>query len=125
MFAFNNKQLRHVMIDGAPWFAAVDACRILNLPVGGAAGGASRHLYKLDAAERRVVNRGNQIALPLFTGASANAPSVTVISESGLYKLIMRSDKPEAKAFQNWVTQEVLPALPQTRLGVRTRHLPS
>ncbi|MDQ7835598.1 MAG: BRO family protein [Humidesulfovibrio sp.] len=36
---------------------------------------------------------------------------VAVISESGLYKLIMRSDKPAAKRFQNWVTREVLPAL--------------
>jgi len=34
-----------------------------------------------------------------------------VLSESGLYKLIMRSDKPEAKPFQDWVTREVLPAI--------------
>jgi prophage antirepressor-like protein len=33
------------------------------------------------------------------------------ISESGLYKLIMRSDKPEARAFQDWVTRDVLPAI--------------
>ncbi len=36
---------------------------------------------------------------------------LTLISESGLYKLIMRSDKPEAKSFQNWVTRDVLPAI--------------
>lgn len=36
---------------------------------------------------------------------------VMLISESGLYKLIMRSDKPEAKAFQDWVTRDVLPAI--------------
>ncbi|MBS7705189.1 BRO-N domain-containing protein [Chelatococcus asaccharovorans] len=35
-------------------------------------------------------------------------------SESGLYKLIMRSDKPEARAFQDWVTREVLPAIRKT-----------
>ncbi len=36
---------------------------------------------------------------------------MVIISESGLYKLIMRSDKPEARAFQNWVTQVVLPSI--------------
>ncbi len=37
-------------------------------------------------------------------------PSLCV-SESGLYKLIMRSDKPAARAFQDWVTRDVLPAI--------------
>lgn len=37
--------------------------------------------------------------------------SVSLISESGLYKLVMRSNKPEARAFQDWVTREVLPAI--------------
>ncbi len=36
---------------------------------------------------------------------------VNIISESGLYKLVMRSDKPQAKAFQDWVTRDVLPAI--------------
>lgn len=34
-----------------------------------------------------------------------------LISESGLYKLIMRSDKPQARDFQDWVTRVVLPAI--------------
>ncbi|WP_425292724.1 BRO-N domain-containing protein [Agrobacterium tumefaciens] len=37
-----------------------------------------------------------------------------MISESGLYKLIMRSDKPEARKFQDWVTRDVLPAIRKT-----------
>lgn len=36
---------------------------------------------------------------------------MSVVSESGLYKLVMRSDKPEAKDCQNWVTRVVLPAI--------------
>lgn len=36
---------------------------------------------------------------------------ITIISESGLYKLVMRSDKPQAKPFQDWVTKVVLPAI--------------
>ncbi|MBN7776888.1 hypothetical protein JYP49_06450 [Nitratireductor aquimarinus] len=38
-------------------------------------------------------------------------PRLALLSESGLYKLVMRSDKPEAKVFQDWVTREVLPAI--------------
>lgn len=37
-----------------------------------------------------------------------------IITESGLYKLILRSRKPEAIAFQNWITQEVLPTIRKT-----------
>jgi len=36
---------------------------------------------------------------------------LVLVSESGLYKLVMRSDKPQAKAFQDWVTKVVLPAI--------------
>lgn len=43
-----------------------------------------------------------------------NEGVATLISESGLYKLIMRSKKPEAKDFQNWVTKEVLPSIRKT-----------
>ena len=39
---------------------------------------------------------------------------MTIISESGLYKVILRSDKPEAKKFTRWVTHEVLPSIRQT-----------
>lgn len=45
----------------------------------------------------------------LFLGTPAG--SYSLVSESGLYKLVMRSDKPEAKPFQNWVTKVVLPAI--------------
>ncbi|MET4634919.1 BRO-N domain-containing protein [Kaistia defluvii] len=48
------------------------------------------------------------IAPELFPGSVARA---VLITESGLYKLVMRSDKPKAKEFQNWVTQVVLPSI--------------
>jgi len=46
-----------------------------------------------------------------LTGISATNPVVTIINESGLYSLILRSRKPEAKAFKKWVTSEVLPSV--------------
>ena len=39
---------------------------------------------------------------------------MTIINESGLYSVILRSDKPEAKAFKRWVTHEVLPSIRRT-----------
>jgi hypothetical protein len=44
---------------------------------------------------------------------------VKLVSESGLYKLIMRSDKPEAREFQNWVTKVVLPAIRKDGMYVK------
>ena len=56
------------------------------------AGGASRYTGNLDQTE-----------VASYQVKKGGRPN-TIISESGLYKLIMRSDKPEAKAFQDWVT---------------------
>lgn len=73
-------------------------------------GGTKQWLRTLGYDEQRLAERQ---ALPeLFSGS--RAASYTVISESGLYKLIMRSDKPEARGFQNWVTREVLPTIRKT-----------
>lgn len=52
-------------------------------------------------------------SLPTTQAGSQRRPQL-IISESGLYKLIMRSDKPEARKFQDWVTRDVLPAIRKT-----------
>lgn len=102
LFQFKGHQLRHIMIEGEPWFHATDVCNIVGLSVGGVAGSVTRYLQRLRTDERRVVGRGEQIASAIFEATFAS--KITFINESGLYKLIMRSDKPEAKAFQDWVT---------------------
>ncbi|MGE4480819.1 BRO-N domain-containing protein [Acidocella sp.] len=45
--------------------------------------------------------------------------NMNIISESGLYKLVMRSDNPEARQFQDWVTREVLPAIRKDGMYVK------
>lgn len=92
-----NATIRVVEIDGNPWFVADDARKALGLT---RFGGMYDHL---NADERRLCGRA---ALNLGKGRGAY-----LISESGLYKLIMRSDKPQARAFQDWVTREVLPTI--------------
>ncbi|MCZ0960901.1 BRO-N domain-containing protein [Paracoccus benzoatiresistens] len=80
--------------DGNPWFAVADICRVLGIS------NTSDATNYLDQTE---VNR-----LKLTAG---RGPSNLIISESGLYKLVLRSDKAEAKPFQDWVTKVVLPAI--------------
>ncbi|MBQ8692488.1 MAG: Bro-N domain-containing protein, partial [Synergistaceae bacterium] len=55
-----------------------------------------------------------------FFVAGQNRDVIT-INESGLYALIMRSNKPEAKKFRKWVTSEVLPEIRRTGLSGRPR----
>lgn len=87
--------IRAINVSDEPWFVAKDVCDILGL---GRQQDSTRYL---DDDEKR--------------GCLVNTPSgdqrMVCVSEPGLYKLIMRSRKPEAKAFQRWVTHDVLPAL--------------
>ena len=95
-------RIRVVPLEGNPWFVAGDVCRALGLTL---TGGATRHLTNLsrDEVRRMRVSGGPQ-------GGRPNA----IISDSGLYKLIMRSDKPQARVFQEWVMREVLATIRKT-----------
>jgi len=108
--AFNGQEVRHIVIAGEPWFVAVDVCECLGLPVGKS--GAYMHRLKLDSCEKRPVGRMEYPSL--FEGLKG--ASLTAISESGLYMLILRAhpSRPEVKAFQDWVTREVLPSIRKT-----------
>lgn len=98
LFEFERKPVRIVFIDGNPWWVAKDVCEVLEISRVDSA------LRALDADEK-----GTQI---LSTPGGDQAMSV--ISESGLYTLIMRSNKPEAKRFKRWVTHELLPTIRKT-----------
>lgn len=88
----------------------MDVCRALGWPIGRAHGGTTQYLRGLREDEKRTIRRTEGLCVPLFTlFAKTNASVMGLISESGLYKLVMRSDKPEAREFQDWVTRVVLP----------------
>lgn len=106
-FDFSGLELRVALHLGEPWFIAADVCDALGMS---RKGGTKQWLRTLAQDETRYLER---VQLPeAFSGSFA--PSYTVISESGLYKLIMRSTKPEAVEFQDWVTREVLPSIRKT-----------
>lgn len=86
-------------VNGEPWFVLKDVCNVLGL------GSAHKVADRLDEDER------NQIPL---TDSLGREQETTIVSESGLYNVILRSDKPEAKPFRKWVTSEVLPSIRKT-----------
>lgn len=102
LFNFNNSELRVVELEGNPWFVAKDVCEALGLKATPSNGSYQNHYRKLDVSERQ------ETRMATSNGRSTRS---VIISESGLYKLIMRSDKPQAKPFQDWVTKVVLPAI--------------
>lgn len=97
-FDFEGKQVRVVMADGSPWWVLKDVCDILQI--------SNNRMVadRLDPDEKGV-------SLADTPGGKQN---VVTINESGLYSVILRSDKPDAKRFRKWVTSEVLPAIRKT-----------
>lgn len=85
------------MVDqsGEPWFVAQDVCDILEHT------NSRMAIQSLDDDEKGVSK--------VYT--STGEKEVNIINESGLYNLIFRSNKPQAKTFRKWVTSEVLPAI--------------
>ena len=96
-FDFNGIQVR-VLTDehGNPWFLGADVCAIL--------GTATNHIREYLDADEITNIRSTDIAQN-----GGKAP--VFVSESGLYSLVLRSRKPEAREFKRWVTHEVLPSI--------------
>ena len=88
-------QVRVVEHNGEPWFVAKDVCECLELT------NASQTLSYLDDDERDIISNDTP-------GGKQN---MLIVSEPGLYSLVLRSRKPEAKAFKRWIVHEVLPAI--------------
>jgi prophage antirepressor-like protein len=87
--------LRTVVIDGEPWYVAKDVCASLGFRD---ASNATRGL----GSDKKTMGKVSTLG---------GSQSQTLISESGLYTLIFRSNKPEARQFTHWVTSVVLPAI--------------
>ena len=92
-------EVRVIARSGEPWFVLNDVCRVLGIA-------NARH-----AATRLRDCEKDDVAL---SDAIGRAQDTTVISEQGLYRLVLRSDKPQAAEFQDWVVGEVLPSIRKT-----------
>ena len=98
MQVFKNEtfgEIRTAVIDGEPWFVAVDVCRALEIV------NSRDALTRIDEDEKGVV----------LTDTPGGKQEVTTVNEPGLYSLVLGSRKPEAKAFKRWITHEVIPSI--------------
>lgn len=96
---FNNEEfgeVRTVVVNDEPMFCLIDICKALEIK------NATDVAKRLDEDELTRLNLGSR------------AGETNFITESGLYAVILRSDKPNAKKFRKWVTSEVLPTIRKT-----------
>lgn len=93
---YESSEVRTVQVNGEPWFVLADVCKVLEL--------SSPH----KVADRLENDERNQIPVTDSLGRYQNT---AIINESGLYTVILRSDKPQAKPFRKWVTSVVLPSI--------------
>lgn len=91
--------VRVVVVDNEPWFVAKDVCDALKIRT-------DTIRVILDSEDVATLNDNT---IDLFTKHRGRKP--LIVSEAGLYSLILKSRKPEAKAFKRWVTHEILPKI--------------
>ena len=95
VFNYNETEVRTVEIDGEPWFVLKDVCVILGVK------------NQADVFNRLDDDEKGMDSVDTLGGKQ----KMYIINESGLYNVILRSDKPEAKPFRKWVASEVLPTI--------------
>lgn len=95
IFNYQSNEVRTVEMNGEPWFVLKDVCNILNI------NNASDVYNRLDDDEKGIAQ----------IDTLGGRQKMSTVNESGLYHVILRSDKPEAAPFRKWVTSEVLPSI--------------
>lgn len=98
-FTFQGSDVRTLQINGVPWFVVNDVCRILEI-----------------SNPRDVASRidSRWVGSADVTDSLGRTRATNIVNEPGLYELIFRSDKPEAKTFRTWIFEEVLPQIRKT-----------
>ena len=103
VFDYEGSNVRTVILDDEVWFVAKDVCDILGLD------NVTQAISTLDDDEKMTLSQNEG-----HSGKRGGAQSLNVVSEPGLYALIFKSQKPEAKAFARWVRHELLPQVMHT-----------
>jgi len=96
VFNYSDKPVRTLLKDGEPWWVLKDVCDILKL---------SNNRMVSERLDPDEVNQA------YVTDSLGRLQETTIVNESGLYNVILRSDKPEAKQFKRWITHEVIPSI--------------
>lgn len=98
VFEYQNSKVRTVDMDGEAWFVLKDVCAVLGISNNRMAAD------RLDDDEKGVS----------LIDTLGGKQEMVIVNESGLYHIILRSDKPEAAPFRRWVTNDVLPTIRKT-----------
>ena len=96
IFKYETKQVRTKIIDDIAWFCLKDVCEILEI------GNVTDTKNRLESDKFDLIEVVDKLG---------KKQEMLFITESGLYAVILRSNKPEAKKFRKWVTSEVLPSI--------------
>lgn len=98
-FAYRDQQVRTVVVAGEPWFVLADLCRVLEL-----------------SNPSKVAERVNPDALTTseVIDSMGRTQNASIVSEPGMYQVIFLSRKAEARQFQWWITNDVLPTIRKT-----------
>lgn len=94
-FTYKDHAVRVVTIDSEPWFVLADLCKVLDITASG------RLAKRIDKDMRQTHT----------LETAGGRQQMTIVSEAGMYEVIIRSDKPEAATFRRWITSEVLPSI--------------
>jgi len=108
IFSYEGKEVRAMQRNGEPWWVLKDVCDVLEL-----------------SNARMIADRLDEddVSLAYVTDNMGRQQQTNIVNESGLYNVILRSDKPEAKSFKRWVTHEVLPQIRRHGAYVTTSKL--
>lgn len=98
VYNFESQEVRTVEIEDKTWFVARDICQVLEMT------NVAMAVEPLEKDEKMISK--------LFI--SSKMRDVTLVSESGVYKILMRSYKPKAVTFQNWLSRDVIPSIRKT-----------
>jgi len=96
VFTYEGQEVRTVQKGAETWWVLKDVCDVLSLTT------PARVAERLEEDE---------VSLTHIIDAIGRKQETTIVSESDLYNVILRSDKPEAGKFKRWVTHEVLPSI--------------
>lgn len=99
IFDYRNNQVRTIQKEGEAWFVLKDVCSVLGIN------------KTADVASRLDADEVGRIDL---VDSAGRKQEMTITNEPGLYSVILRSAKPEARDFKRWLTHEVLPSIRNT-----------
>ncbi|QDP09769.1 phage antirepressor Ant [Prescottella equi] len=96
-YQYGTSSIRTLLIDGEPWFVLADLTKVLGI-----------RQFRADRLDDGVIRNH-----PVLDGLG-RTQQTSIVSEAGMYEVVIRSDKPEAARFRRWITAEVLPSIRKT-----------